>query len=90
MDLGAELKRTLPNPSRKSYQYAKQSRFEGSFRQVRGAILRQLAEVGNASRTLSEIAVAEGIDVNRIRAAAETLVREGILVQIGESVRIKD
>ncbi len=90
MDLGAELKRTLPNPSRKSNQYAKQSRFEGSFRQVRGAILRQLAEVGNASRTLSEIAVAEGIDVNRIRAAAETLVREGILVQIGESVRIKD
>ena len=44
MDFGAELKRTVPNPGRKSKHYAKQSKFEGSFRQAlsaRGFVLRR-------------------------------------------------
>ncbi len=42
MDYGVMLKKTLKNPSRKSKHHAKQSRFEGSDRQVRGAILKML------------------------------------------------
>lgn len=42
MDYGSYLKKIHPNPSRKSAHYAKQSKFEGSLRQVRGAILREL------------------------------------------------
>lgn len=42
MDYGSSLKKLHPNPSRRSAGYAKQSKFEGSLRQVRGAILREL------------------------------------------------
>lgn len=44
MDYGAYLKETLPNPSRKSSHHIIQSRFEGSMRQVRGAIIRLYTE----------------------------------------------
>jgi A/G-specific adenine glycosylase len=40
MDYGAMLKKSIPNPSRKSSHYTKQSTFEGSDRQVRGAIIK--------------------------------------------------
>jgi A/G-specific adenine glycosylase len=42
MDYGSHLKKTFPNPSRASAHHVKQSKFEGSLRQVRGAILREL------------------------------------------------
>jgi A/G-specific adenine glycosylase len=44
MDYGTFLAETIPNPNRKSTHYTKQSRFIGSKREVRGAILRALAE----------------------------------------------
>ena len=88
MDLGAELKRTMPNPSRKSKQYARQSRFEGSFRQARGAILRQLAK--RASATLTEIAQTEKVESGRICAAAEKLEQEGLVVRDGETLRVRE
>lgn len=40
MDYGAFLKKTEPNPSKKSKHYVKQSSFEGSNRQLRGNILK--------------------------------------------------
>jgi len=43
MDYGAHLKKTHPNPSRRSRHHVKQSKFEGSLRQVRGAILKAYA-----------------------------------------------
>lgn len=47
LDYGAYLKQSIPNPSRKSAHYAKQSTFEGSRRQKRAEILRRvLAEPG--------------------------------------------
>ena len=39
---GAYLKRTVPNPSRRSSGHARQSRFEGSHRQKRAELLRVL------------------------------------------------
>ena len=45
MDYGVMLKREHVNPSRKSKHHAVQSRFEGSDRQVRGAIIRALTSV---------------------------------------------
>lgn len=44
MDYGTHLKKTYPNPSRKSAHHARQSPFEGSDRQIRGNILRLLLE----------------------------------------------
>ncbi len=42
LDYGAYLKRTLPNPSRRSKGHIRQSRFEGSHRQKRAALVRLL------------------------------------------------
>ena len=42
LDYGAYLKRTVPNPSRRSSGHTRQSRFEGSHRQKRAALLRVL------------------------------------------------
>lgn len=45
MDYGVMLKKSLVNPSRKSKHYTKQSKFEGSDRQIRGKILKILTVV---------------------------------------------
>lgn len=50
MDYGVYLKKKFKNPSRKSNSYAKQSKFNGSRRQVRGEIVRLLLE----KKTLSK------------------------------------
>ena len=44
MDYGTYLAKQVTNPNRKSKHYAKQSTFEGSKRQVRGAIIRELVK----------------------------------------------
>ncbi|MFH0804964.1 MAG: A/G-specific adenine glycosylase [Patescibacteria group bacterium] len=66
MDYGTWLKRTAGNASRRSAHYVRQSRFEGSRRQIRGRILRSLvtgpmtrreliAHVGSPWRVLQSI-----------------------------------
>ncbi len=58
LDYGAWLKRSLPNPSRRSAHHARQSPFEGSNRQKRARLLRAvLAEPG---RSAAELAGAVG------------------------------
>lgn len=44
MDYGSMLKEKYPNPNRQSAHYTKQSRFEGSNRQLRGKIIKLLIE----------------------------------------------
>lgn len=48
LDWGAHLKQTIPNPSRRSAHYTKQSSFEGSRRQKRAEILRFVLARGQA------------------------------------------
>lgn len=52
MDHGVELKKKYINPTRKSSSYTKQSPFDGSIRQVRGAILRFLIENNQTTKSL--------------------------------------
>jgi len=54
MDYGTFLKKTNPNPSRRSKHHVKQSRFIGSLRQARGAILRTLVSGPASERKLRE------------------------------------
>jgi len=54
MDYGSNLKRTLPNPSRRSAHHIRQSKFEGSNRQLRSYILRFIME-NPSGRSTSEI-----------------------------------
>lgn len=51
MDYGAALAGLLPNPNRRSKAYARQSKFEGSRRQRRGAVLRVLTRAAQSLST---------------------------------------
>lgn len=52
MDYGAWLKKEHTNPSRKSSHYTKQTQFKGSDREVRGAIIRLLADTTSVEHEL--------------------------------------
>jgi A/G-specific adenine glycosylase len=52
MDYGAELKKITANPNRKSAGYVRQSRFKGSLREVRGAIVRKLLTQGRQNEKI--------------------------------------
>lgn len=84
MDYGAFLKRREPNPSRLAAAYAKQSRFEGSVRQARGAILRALEAGGRVD--LAEFAAESGIEYGRCAAAAAGLSKDGLVKLEGDAV----
>jgi len=88
MDYGAELKKKVKNPNRKSAHYSKQSKFDGSLRQARGAIVRSLGSPGR--KTLVEIAAETEIDYERIKKAAEGLLAEGLIERNGDTYRIGD
>ena len=78
MDYGATLKKIVKNPNRKSAHYTKQSKFEGSLRQARGAIIRQLTGT-DIKKSLLDIALIEEIEYQRIEKAAESLIAEGLI-----------
>lgn len=84
MDYGARLKKSTANPNRRSRHYSRQSRFEGSLRQARGAIVRSLSRGGNTPLSLEEMARLEGLPLERIQAAAERLVAEGMVCHRGD------
>lgn len=82
LDYGAHLKRTLPNPSRRSRHHARQSRFEGSRRQLRAALLRSvLAQPG---LTAEEYAADRAPGAGEVLDVLEELAAEGFLVREGE------
>jgi A/G-specific adenine glycosylase len=70
MDYGAYLKRSGVRNNHRSAHYTKQSKFGGSLRQVRGAILRQLNEGKQPTG-----------DASRLRPALAGLARDGLIVK---------
>lgn len=64
MDYGVMLKKTIINPSRKSKHHAKQSKFDGSDRQIRGMILRILTK---AHEPISIQKITDMIDKDHVR-----------------------
>ncbi len=66
LDYGAYLKRTQPNPSRRSAGHTRQSKFEGSHRQKRAALVRLLL----ASREAGVTAAAAAQELTAQEAAA--------------------
>lgn len=83
MDYGAVLKKKIRNPNRKSAHYTRQSKFEGSLRQARGAILRQLVKESDPKNrktiTLCDIVNTEYIELERLKKAADVLCAEGFI-----------
>jgi A/G-specific adenine glycosylase len=85
MDYGAHLKATMPNPSRRSRHYARQSPFEGSRRQKRSSLLRAAME---GVRSPEELAEATGIELAEADEILDELAAEGFLVREGGRVEI--
>lgn len=79
MDLGTELKRSVPNPNRRSRQYTKQAAFEGSNRQVRGEILRRMLAVREADA--GSLAASFGGDEAQVTGILEKMTDEGFFVR---------
>ncbi len=77
MDYGVMLKRTMPNPSRKSKHHTRQSTFEGSNRQIRGQIIRKLTEIQCVS--IEAIVSNLKFDKSRVEGVIEDLLRENII-----------
>jgi A/G-specific adenine glycosylase len=89
MDYGAYLKKTVDNPVRRSRQYVRQSRFVGSNRQVRGAIVRLLITAPLLTeQSLTAALHKEGIAAARIVPALKELEREGF-VSINKSKQVQ-
>ncbi len=77
MDYGVMLKKGTENPNRRSAHYQKQSPFEGSNRQVRGAILKALAhESGVSEREMREKL---GVSPEKIKSGLAQLMKEGFI-----------
>ena len=78
MDYGTALRRSVPNPNRRSKHYSRQSAFVGSLREARGAIVRALAS--EAPQPHAQLAHALPIDSDRLARALAALEREGMIV----------
>ncbi len=86
MDYGVMLKRMTINPSRKSAHHAKQSKFEGSDRQIRGAIIRELTIAPRAS--VDELLARMQKDEDRVKKIITQLCADGLLVKHGVWIKI--
>jgi A/G-specific adenine glycosylase len=86
MDYGVALKKYCSNPGRKSAHYKAQSPFEGSARQVRGAILRAL--VTKPRQTFNELIKAVRFDPDVVKKNIQSLEKEGLIATKGRYISI--
>ena len=77
MDYGTILGAGIPNANLRSTGYTRQSPFAGSFRQLRGAVLRELA--GGPAR-IEDVDIPEGFTRKQTADCMRVLEREGFLV----------
>lgn len=95
LDYGAYLKKTIPNPSRRSAGYVRQSKFEGSRRQKRAGIVRVLLGARDAAVPAlgeqdvldainrGEVAAGRGlVDGSEVRSILSDLEREGFCTSV--------
>lgn len=79
MDYGVYIKKRYPNPNKKSSHYNQQSRFEGSDRQIRGAIIRLLTKKKTVS--LEEIYTLFAHKKDNIERIIQKMVHEKLVVK---------
>lgn len=78
LDYGSFLKRTLPNPSRRSAHHSRQSAFEGSRRQMRSRLLRLVMESPGFDAETYAGLLGE-LDIGVVCELLEELCAEGFL-----------
>lgn len=88
MDYGSYLKRSGISLNKKSALHAKQSKFTGSLREVRGAIVRFLAQKPTSQTNIMKL-----FDVSRraqLLEALEVLCEEGLIQRKGTTYSLAD
>jgi len=87
MDYGTMLKKRYPNPNRRSASYSKQTKFEGSDRQIRGKMLRILLET-HSHDPLSLFREA-GVDAKKGEVILQKLIAEGFVAEEDGEYRLR-
>lgn len=85
MDYGAYLKKSGVKLNSKSVHYTKQSKFEGSLRQLRGKLLRRLVDGPITSATIKKL---DAKNAYQISMALQALVHEGLVLKEKNQWRI--
>jgi len=86
LDYGAYLKKTVPNPSRRSRTHVRQTRFDGSHRQKRAMVVRaMLAHRADACGGATLAAVVDDVSQEEARAG-RPLVDQGTVLEILEEL----
>mgnify|MGYP002624450157 CR=1 FL=1 len=88
MDYGSYLKKQHPNPNRKSKHYTKQSKFEGSLRQVRGAILRELID-SKHSKSPKDLHLYDSYPPSKVKLAINSLEKDGFIIKDQNTISLK-
>ncbi|MDR2108834.1 MAG: adenine glycosylase [Coriobacteriales bacterium] len=96
LDYGNHLKATLPNPSRASLHHTSQSRFEGSRRQKRAFLLRELLALQHAStdQLSASLNAAErkagrtALTAEEVAVILHSLADEGFICAVGDVWRV--
>lgn len=81
MDYGTVLKRQQVNPSRRSIHHARQTPFEGSNRQLRSALLREILAHPGISNV--ELTRSVSSDHDKINRNLEQMTKEGLITSDG-------
>ncbi len=84
MDYGTHLKQTVGNVSRASKSYVKQSKFQGSRRQIRGQVLKLLAGGPHALQSLTG-----SISDDRLTGVLNDLEKEGLIMFSGNAYQLR-
>jgi len=84
MDYGAYLGKQGENANTKSKTYVKQKKFEGSVREVRGGVLKELLKKPHSIDDLKKIFTDE-----RLETAVEQLEKEGFIEKFNKWYKIK-
>ena len=80
MDLGVDLKKHTKGINQRSKHHVKQSKFQGSLRQVRAAVLRAIAEGQSLRR--ADISRKLSYDADKIDAAIAALTSDGLIESV--------
>lgn len=73
LDYGVWLKQHVPNPSRRSRTYKKQTKFEGSHRQKRAALVRMLLERASYERGVSAEELSHDLSIEELQHKREAV-----------------
>lgn len=86
MDYGTMLAKTQGNANKRSKHYAKQSKFEGSNRQVRAAVLRAISQ---KPQTLARLYQTLTYEETSIKMNLNALIIEGFITRINQTYQIQ-